>query len=66
MHPLPSLYVTATVLASSVAERWQWYVTWMTQCWQGQVRAVIAELAARRDQLGPDAGTGQPPPTDPH
>ena len=32
VHPLSYLYVTATVLASSVTERWQWYVAWLTQC----------------------------------
>ena len=64
VHPLTYLYVTATVLADNVAERWQRYVTWMTQCWQGQVRAVIEDLAKRLEQLGPFAGAGPPPPTD--
>jgi hypothetical protein len=65
VHPLTYLYVTATVLAGSVAERWRWYVEWMTACWQGRVRAVIDELERRSAQLGPYAGTGQPPPTEP-
>ena len=65
VHPLTYLYVTATVLAGSVAERWQWYVAWMTACWQGRVGAVIAELEQRLEQLGPYQGTGPPPPTDP-
>jgi hypothetical protein len=65
VHPLTYLYVTATVLAGSVTERWQWYVTWMTQCWQGQVRAVIEDLEGRLERLGPFAGTGKPPPTEP-
>jgi len=65
VHPLTYLYVTATVLASSVAERWQWYVAWMMHCWQGRVGVVIQELEARLERLGPDAGTGKPPPTDP-
>lgn len=65
VHPLTYLYVTATVLASSVTERWQWYVAWMTQCWQGQVSAVISDMEARLEQLGPYDGTGKPPPTDP-
>jgi len=64
VHPLTYLYVTATVLADNVAERWQRYVTWMTQCWQGQVGAVIEDLAKRLEQLGPFAGPGPPPPTD--
>ena len=65
VHPLTYLYVTATVLAGSVAERWQWYVAWMTACWQGRVRAVIDELDRRLEQLGPYPGTGKPPPTEP-
>jgi hypothetical protein len=65
VHPLTYLYVTATVLAGSVAERWQWYVEWMTACWQGRVRAVIEEMERRLEQLGPYPGSGQPPPTEP-
>jgi hypothetical protein len=64
VHPLTYLYVTATVLAANVAERWQWYVTWMTWCWQGRVRDVIVDLEARLAQLGPYAGVGRAPPTD--
>jgi len=65
VHPLTYLYVTATVLAGSVAQRWQWYVEWMTACWQGRVRAVIEELQRRLEQLGPYPGTGEPPPPEP-
>jgi len=65
VHPLTYLYVTATVLAGSVPERWQWYVAWMTACWQGCVRAVIEELERQLELLGPYAGTGKPPPTEP-
>jgi hypothetical protein len=64
VHPLTYLYVTATVLASSVAERWQWYVTWLTQCWQGRATDLIAELETRLETLGPYPGTGPPPATD--
>ena len=65
VHPLTYLYVTATVVAGSVAERWQWYVRWMTACWQGRVCAVIEELQGRLEQLGPYPGPGEPPPTEP-
>jgi hypothetical protein len=65
VHPLTYLYVTATVLAGSVAQRWPWYVRWMTACWQGRVRAVIEELEGRLEQLGPYPGPGEPPPTEP-
>jgi hypothetical protein len=64
VHPLTYLYVTATVLTSSVVERWQWYVAWMTACWQGRVRAVIEELEQRLAALGPYPGPGEPPSTD--
>ena len=63
VHPLTYLYVTATVLAASVSERWQLYVTWMSQCWQGNVSEVIADLARRQEALGPLPGPG--PPSDP-
>jgi hypothetical protein len=65
VHPLTYLYVTATVLAGSVPERWQWYVAWLTQLWQGRVQEVIAELQTRLMALGPYPGTGPPPATDP-
>jgi hypothetical protein len=63
VHMLTYLYVTATVLASSVNERWQLYVDWMTRCWQGRVGEVIQELQARLDRLEPF--TGKLPATDP-
>jgi hypothetical protein len=65
VHPLTYLYVTATVLAASVPERWQWYVAWLTQCWQGRVQEVTAELENRLAALGPSPGPGPPPATDP-
>ncbi len=65
VHPLTYLYVTATVLAASVSERWQLYVAWLTQCWQGRVQEVMAELETRFEALGPYSGTGPPPATDP-
>jgi hypothetical protein len=63
VHALTYLYVTATVLASSVTERWQWYVAWMTLLWQGRVREVIDDLQARLQPLEP--AEGPLPPTDP-
>lgn len=63
VHALTYLYVTATVLASSVTERWSWYVAWMTALWQGRVREVIAELEARLQALMPS--DSPLPPTDP-
>jgi hypothetical protein len=65
VHALTYLYVVATVLASSVTERWQWYVTWMTLLWQGKVRAVIEDMEARLQRLEPFTGEGKLSPTDP-
>jgi hypothetical protein len=65
VHALTYLYVTATVLASTVTERWQWYVAWMTLCWQGRVRTVIEDLEARLARLEPFTGPGKLLPTDP-
>jgi hypothetical protein len=65
VHPLTYLYVTATALASGVQERWRWYVAWLTQCWQGRVQEVIAELESRRETLGPYESPGAPPATEP-
>jgi hypothetical protein len=63
VHALTYLYVTATALAGSVSARWQLYVTWMTQCWQGKVHQVIEDLEARLARLEPF--DGKLPPTDP-
>jgi hypothetical protein len=65
VHALTYLYVTATVLASSVAERWKWYVQWMTLMWQGRVGEVIADLEARLQGLKPIPAEGGLPATDP-
>lgn len=65
VHPLTYLYVTATVLSASVAERWQRYVGWMTQCWQGRVHEVIADMEACLGQQPPHPGPGKLPATDP-
>jgi hypothetical protein len=65
VHPLTYLYVTATVLAASVPQRWQMYVAWLTQCWQGRVPEVTADLETRLAALGPYPGPGPPPATEP-
>lgn len=65
VHVLSYLYVTATACSSSVAERWQLHVGWMTDCWQGRVGQVILDLQTRLEALGPYPGTAKPPPTDP-
>jgi hypothetical protein len=65
VHALTYLYVTATVLSASVAERWQLYIHWMTLCWQGRVLEVIKEMEAWQRRLEPFTGPGKLPPTDP-
>jgi hypothetical protein len=65
VHPLTYLYVTATAVSATVSERWQQYVDWMTQCWQGGVANVIADMEARLAQREPHAGPGKLPATDP-
>ena len=65
VHGLTYLYVTATVVSSSVTERWQLYVTWMTHCWQGRCREVIEDLEKRLGCLQPWPDSGKLPPTDP-
>lgn len=64
VHPLTYLYVTATAVSASVAERWQHYTDWMTRCWQGDVADVIADLEERLAQREPHCGPGKLPATD--
>jgi hypothetical protein len=65
VHPLTYLYVTATAVAATVGGRWQRYVDWMTQCWQGHVADVIADMETRLAHLEPHHGPGKLPATDP-
>jgi hypothetical protein len=65
VHVLSYLYVTASVLTDSVSQRWQWYVGWMTLCWQGKVGDVLEELSDRLGELGACPGGGEAPATDP-
>jgi hypothetical protein len=64
VHALSYLYVTATALATSVAERWSLHVAWMTTLWQGGVREVIADLEARQQALSPTPDDTPLSPTD--
>lgn len=65
VHPLTYLYVTATAVSANVSDRWQQYVGWMTQCWQGGVADVIADMEGRRAQMEPHTEPGKLPATDP-
>jgi hypothetical protein len=65
IHPLSYVYLSALVVAATTAERWQLYVRWMTDCWQGRVADVVAALRQRREQLGPVAEGETPLANDP-
>lgn len=65
VHPLTYLYVTATALSAHVTERWRKFVAWMTQCWQGRVSDVIADMEACLAEQEPHTGPGKLPATDP-
>jgi hypothetical protein len=63
LHVLCYLYPAAWAVQSEEAGRWPQYVTWMTACWQGRVREVVAELAAWQERLGrppPEAEAADP------
>lgn len=64
VHPLSYLYVAATALAKSQAERWRLYLGWMTWCWQGKVKDVLKELKQWQERLGPILPEEKPPGSD--
>jgi hypothetical protein len=65
VHPLTYLYVTATAVSANVSARWHQYIAWMTQCWQGDVAKVIADMEARLAAMEPHRGPAKLSPTDP-
>jgi hypothetical protein len=56
LHVLCYLYPAAWAVQPEDRAHWQQYESWMTACWQGRVRAVLAELAVWQERLG------RPPP----
>jgi hypothetical protein len=64
IHPLSYLYVAATALAQSPAERWELYQEWMTACWQGHVAQVLTDLELWQERLGPIRAEEKPPGSD--
>jgi hypothetical protein len=64
VHPLSYLYVAATAVAKSQAERWELYVEWMTGCWQGRVAEVLQTLKQWQERLGPVLPEEKPPGSD--
>ncbi len=65
VHPLSYLYVAATMVATTTAERWRQYVTWITACWQGRVAEVLADLSVWQERLGAIGPDEKPPDHDP-
>src|SRR5262249_5678305 len=55
LHVVGYLFGAARA-AGRESEGWPWYVRWLRSCWQGQVAAVIAEMAEAQVRLG------RPPP----
>jgi hypothetical protein len=64
IHPLSYLYVAATAVARSPAERWELYQGWMTACWQGHVAEVLTDLGQWQKRLGPLLPEEKPPGSD--
>jgi hypothetical protein len=54
IHALTHVYAAA-MAGRPVAAGWEVYVRWITWIWQGNVLQVIAELAARQQELGTPA-----------
>ena len=51
IHALTHIYAAA-MAGRSQAEGWEIYRRWITWTWSGEVAKVIAELAARQQELG--------------
>lgn len=51
IHALTHVYAAA-MAGQPVSAGWEVYVRWITHIWQGHVLQVIAELAARQQELG--------------
>lgn len=52
VHPVTYLYDAAGAVTSSWSAHWEQYAQWMTDCWQGRVGAVIAQLQQWQTRLG--------------
>jgi len=51
IHVLSYVYLTAKAVLQTPDDVWQRYVRWMTDCWQGRVSAVIAEVREEQRKL---------------
>src|SRR5205085_11137214 len=61
VHPLSYLYVAATAVSASPAQRWELYCGWMTACWQGRAAEVLQGLKQWQERLGPTLPEEKPP-----
>jgi hypothetical protein len=52
IHALTHVYAAA-MAGRGVTAGWTTYVRWITWLWEGQITAIIAQLAARQQELGP-------------
>ena len=59
LHVLCYVYLAAWAVGGDDAARWSTYVGWLTACWQGRVKEVIAALREWQGKLGePPEGEG--------
>ena len=67
IHALSYVYLTAKAVTQTPDETWQRYVRWMTDCWQGRVSGVIAEVRQEQRKLQERLGepSGKLPASDP-
>jgi hypothetical protein len=63
VHAVERLYEAAGCVHEDPDRRWADYLRWTKDCWAGNIRQVIAELARHQQQLGqpPDAAAGDDP-----
>ena len=52
IHVLGSVWQAAIAAGGTEAERWDRYVGWLRDCWQGRVSEVIAEMDHEQNRLG--------------
>jgi hypothetical protein len=64
VHPLSYLYVAATAVSDSPAQRWELYRGWMTACWLGRAAEVLQGLKQWQERLGPILPEEKPPGSD--
>lgn len=50
-HPLSYVYLTAKAVTDTVEQTWQRYAGWMTACWQGHVRTVVADMRQEQSKM---------------